>query len=176
MMTNKYKIKMDMDGVTCDFAGKVRFLLGMSPKNTEELMERVEEESFDKKLMWKAIHAYDTHTPFFYSLDKLPDADDLFDFVIEHFDHEDIGFLTASGYTPVDAAHQKRRWIRKHYGDYQVDVVSKSHDKAVFATSTTILIDDREKSITPWIEAGGIGILHKNSKDTIEQLKKILGI
>lgn len=175
-MNNEFKIFIDLDGVICDFAGKVRELLGISPMNSEELMERVEEESFDKKLMWKAINAYDAHTPFFYSLDKMPDADDLFDFVTEYFDRENIGFLTASGNTPADAPHQKRRWVRKHYGSYHVNVVTKSHEKAAMATPTTILIDDRPKSIDPWISAGGIGILHKNAKDTIEQLKKILKV
>lgn len=36
-----------------------------------------------------------------------------------------------------------------------------------------ILIDDMEKNITRWVEAGGVGILHVNAADTIEQLKAL---
>jgi len=38
------------------------------------------------------------------------------------------------------------------------------------------LIDDLPRNIDPWIEAGGIGILHKNTEDTIKKLKKIINI
>jgi hypothetical protein len=33
------------------------------------------------------------------------------------------------------------------------------------------LIDDRQKNIDAWIDAGGIGIVHVSARDTIEQLK-----
>jgi len=49
-----------------------------------------------------------------------------------------------------------------------------SFNKAEYANTNSILIDDLEVNINSWINAGGIGILHKNSKDTIKQLKKVL--
>lgn len=171
-----YKIAIDMDGVMSDFARKVAELTGIASKEALDLMERVEEQSLDKRRMWGAINKFDAHTPFFYSLEKMRDADVLFSFVTAHFAHDDISFLTASGHTPVDAPHQKRRWIRKHYGSYHVEVVTKSLDKAAFATPTTILIDDRDKSIDPWVAAGGIGILHKDAATTILELKRLLEI
>jgi hypothetical protein len=45
--------------------------------------------------------------------------------------------------------------------------------KAAYAKPNHILIDDREKSIQPWREAGGIGILHTSAADTISQLQKL---
>ena len=36
-----------------------------------------------------------------------------------------------------------------------------------------ILIDDFASNIKRWEAAGGIGILHKNANDTIQQLKKL---
>lgn len=169
-----YKICLDMDGVVSDFARKVAELTQVAPSDALALMERVDEETLDKKKMWKAINHYDAHTPFFYSLDMMRDAEELLDFVRDRFDHHDISFLTASGHTPTDAAFQKRRWVRKHIGSYHVEVVLKSLNKAEFAKPNIILVDDRAKSIDPWVAAGGIGILHKNAKDTIEQLKVIL--
>ena len=35
-----------------------------------------------------------------------------------------------------------------------------------------ILIDDTKKKLDPWIEAGGIGILHTSAASTISELKE----
>jgi len=35
------------------------------------------------------------------------------------------------------------------------------------------LIDDRQKNIDAWVEAGGIGIVHTSAANTIEQLKAL---
>ena len=37
----------------------------------------------------------------------------------------------------------------------------------------SVLIDDRQKNIDAWIEAGGIGILHTSAANTINQLKAL---
>jgi len=173
-MKTGYKIAIDMDGVLSDFSRKVAEILQVAPVESLALMEKVDEASLDKRKMWGAINRYDAHTPFFYSLEKMRDADDLMGWVVRHFDHEDIFILTASGHSPKDAPAQKRRWIRKHIGDYRVEVVTKSSEKAEFATPTTILVDDRAKSIDPWLEAGGIGVLHTDSTSTINALKELL--
>jgi hypothetical protein len=172
--THGYTIFLDMDGVISDFARKVAELMGIFPKEALDLMEKVDEATIDKRKMWKAINSYDAHTPFFYSLEKMHDADILFDFVKETFAAGDIGFLTASGHSPQDAPHQKKRWIRKHYGKYHTEVVTKSLEKAAFAGPKVILVDDRSKSIDPWVEAGGIGILHTDAKSTIQKIKDII--
>jgi hypothetical protein len=172
-MRTDLELACDMDGVFSDFSGKVAELMGFSLSEGQEISSHPK---FEKKKMWRHINEFDAHTPFFYSLNIIPDAYELWDFVTDKFDREKIFFLTASGYTPVDAPHQKRRWIRKNFGAYRVEVVDKSHDKAKFATPNTILIDDREKSIKPWVDAGGIGILHKNAQTTIEELRKILEV
>ena len=46
-------------------------------------------------------------------------------------------------------------------------------DKHEYAAPNHILIDDRDKAILPWREAGGIGILHTSANDTIAQLKEL---
>jgi hypothetical protein len=49
-------------------------------------------------------------------------------------------------------------------------------DKKKYAKSNgipNILIDDWEPNIAEWNAAGGIGILHKNTEDTIQRLKKL---
>jgi hypothetical protein len=46
------------------------------------------------------------------------------------------------------------------------------NNKFKHCDSGDILIDDMEKNIIPWRNAGGIGILHGNTYNTIQQLKK----
>lgn len=124
--------------------------------------------------LWRSVGDYDKLVaPFFESLEKMPQADVLVNFIRSNFVNHFI--LTASGYVPRNGAVQKKNWFRKHYGpELVVKVVAKSGDKAEFATPTTILVDDRMKSITPWVDAGGIGVLHKNVPDTIAQLQEII--
>jgi 5'(3')-deoxyribonucleotidase len=46
--------------------------------------------------------------------------------------------------------------------------------KYLYAEPNSILIDDSEYNIKMFQKYGGIGILHKNTKQTIKELKKIL--
>jgi hypothetical protein len=47
--------------------------------------------------------------------------------------------------------------------------------KHLFATGPNdILIDDTRSKIDKWVEAGGTGILHNDSTDTIKVLETIL--
>jgi hypothetical protein len=51
-------------------------------------------------------------------------------------------------------------------------LVDKAITKQKYAALNGILIDDYEKNIAQWREAGGIGILHKNARETIKQLRR----
>lgn len=158
----KYTVWIDSDGVLADFEGKVEEILGR-PIN-----------SVPKGEVWKAVYAYnDRVEPFFESLSKMPDADKLVTFCTQNFSI--VKVLTATGYTPKDAGEQKRRWYLKHYGPtLSVKTVEKSGQKAMYANPNSILIDDRDKSIGPWLAAGGIGIFHTDVASTIEKLKTLL--
>ena len=50
----------------------------------------------------------------------------------------------------------------------------KGSQKAAFAHKKAVLIDDRQRNIDVWVEAGGIGILHKTADETIEELDYII--
>jgi hypothetical protein len=64
----------------------------------------------------------------------------------------------------------KEKGITKQIGEDRVIIDIDKH-KHVKHIGTSILIDDNEKKISNWRNANGIGILHTNTKDTIEQLK-----
>jgi len=166
-MNYNYMCYLDADGVIADFNRRVKSFLG-------------EDFSTDhpkyKGKIWAGIQYHnDNVQPFFESLEKMPDADELMDFVRSNFGN--IFILTACGFTPKDAADQKRRWFERHYGkELIVKVVSKSPDKAQFATPNSILVDDRSKSIDPWVAAGGIGVLHTDAKSTIKILEELISL
>lgn len=162
MKNTKYKLYLDLDGVIADFNGRV-----------SELYKPASGEEYAKSKMWGAIKRYnDEVQPFFATLDKMPGADQLVDFVTKNF--ENVKFLSASGSTPKNAPEQKREWANENYPGIECIVVGSSTQKAVYANPNAILIDDREKSIDPWRRAGGYGILYKNNAQAINELKKVL--
>jgi hypothetical protein len=157
----KWIVAIDLDGTLCNFEKKV------------EEINNMEFNKIPKRQIWKSIAEYDKNVePFFESLELLPDAMQLFNFVKNNFINYYI--LSACGHTPKNAAQQKRNWCKKHLGNVIVKIVQSSEQKSQYATPNSILIDDKEKSIKPWIEAGGVGILHINAAQTISKLKEII--
>ena len=157
-----FNLYLDADGVICGFDQHVQKIFG---KKVEDFQP--------KGSLWAALTHHDTHVEkFFRNLPKIDDADVLVDFVTAHF--KSVKILTACGYTPKDAKEQKIAWFAEHYPQIECIVVTKSPDKAAYASPTTVLIDDRSKSIDPWMAAGGIGILHRSADETIETLGRLL--
>lgn len=161
-MIRNYTLNIDMDGVLADFDRAVLERLG------------AEKGSMPKGKMWGAIKRYnDEVAPWFYTLPMMPDAMELWEFANKHF--ENVQILTASGSTPADAPTQKMNWIVDHLGeDVKVNVVGAGREKAAFASQFSILVDDRQKVVTPFVEAGGVGVLHRDTEQTIEILRILM--
>lgn len=156
------KMYVDLDGVLADFDKGVKDFTGKSP---EEWKETEEGES----AMWKAVHKVED---FYYHLEKMPDADELWGYVLQYEPH----ILTAiPRKTSVPGAEgNKRAWVAKHLGPtIPVFIGPYSRDKQRFAKEGYILIDDRPSNIEEWEEKGGTPIHHKNAEDTIKQLKDL---
>lgn len=154
-----YELYIDSDGVIADFDSKSVEILG--GKQIHEV---------PKGTLWAKINQYDKEVePFFESLDLMPGAKRLIDFALGNFDT--VKILTATGFTPANGGEQKIRWYARHFPGLEVIVVKKSPDKAQYAHPRAILVDDRSKSIDPWLSAGGIGILHTSVGNTIATLK-----
>jgi hypothetical protein len=163
VMLNNFEIHIDSDGVLADFEGFV----------FSEFGKFMREYNKEKGKFWKRLAWYnDNVKPFFLNLPKMKDADDLVAFCTKNC--KNVKVLTATGHTPKDVGEQKTQWYAKHYPHLEVVLVRKSLDKAQYAHEKAILIDDRMKAIGPWRDAGGIGILHKNAKDTIVELQNII--
>jgi len=65
----------------------------------------------------------------------------------------------------------KKKWLKENLPGVPYIIESK---KEKYAEPGAILIDDREKNIKKWEDAGGIGILYKNAESTIKKLDEIM--
>lgn len=148
-----YKIFHDLDGVHADIAKAVHELTGIT-------YDRI-----TKKQFWDAVNL---EPNFFGDLPRLHDSEVL----LAHTHHMTEAVLTALP-RRHNGADQKRRWVKQHLGDYKVIVVP-AKNKADYAAPNHILIDDTERNIKWWREAGGIGILHRSAEETIFELNKLM--
>ena len=74
----------------------------------------------------------------------------------------------------VTAGEDKIQWTHRLLSpEIKVNVVYKEEKKNYCTGENCILIDDLSANIRAWREYGGTGIHHKNSEDTIEQLKQL---
>lgn len=152
------ELYVDMDGVLADFDGHFRdFYKGDSYDYSDK---------FGLDSMWEFINDNDPH--FFLNLKWMPGGEELWKFVRLY----NPTILSTPAYTVKACREDKRKWIRSHLGPAVHYIFSNK--KAKYATPSSILIDDMEKNIRPWREAGGVGILHNSAEETISILKKLL--
>jgi hypothetical protein len=72
------------------------------------------------------------------------------------------------------AKHQKLKWLEDKNIPYHANFSRSKEEKAKWASPTSILIDDSVGCVSPFVEAGGHGILHVNASDTIRMLDSVL--
>ncbi len=155
LKSEDYHIYVDLDGVLADLQNYVNRVLG-------------EPGDLNDNDVWKQLR--EMGEPKFDELELLPDAMTLWDYVKKY----NPNILTATGHPVEKNEREKRQWIKDNLTGYKdVYTVVASRNKSKWAWPDAILIDDREKSIEPWREKGGIGILHTSADDTIDELKML---
>lgn len=159
--TQNYVLFVDLDGVLVDF-----------DKQMEDIgfpRQRMEADKKAKREFWATVGAMAKRgEPFWGTMDPMPDAFQLWNYIKKY----NPQILSATGHVG-NGVPEKRQWVAKYLGNPETHLVRKSEDKAKFAAPTHILIDDRKKSIEPFVAAGGIGILHTSAADTISQLQRL---
>lgn len=151
---NDITLYLDMDGVLADFN---KAYTALDPK-----LE-------DRKKFREAVITY----RIFEDLEFMPDAQELLNHVSK-LQGVRVEILTSMGtFDPFQgnsAKSQKILWLNKKNIPYKPNFVRAKHEKAQYATPTSILIDDSSGCIGPFLVAGGHGILHRTAAETIEVL------
>ena len=163
----KFKVYVDLDGVLVNFSKGIGDLMGKPFDG-----ERYHKDEKYKDAMWAAVlKATDEGEEVWFNFEMMPDAKELWN----HIKHVNPEILSSTGgHRHGTVSDQKKRWVAKYLGkDVNVHLVKASEHKARSAKENHILIDDMEKSIGPWKDAGGIGIIHTSAEDTINHLKRI---
>lgn len=162
------KIFCDIDGVLSNFAGSMSKYIG-EPYSEE----KYESDPEYAKRMWDALNQYEKEGgEYWFDLKPMKDAQELWDYIKKY--KPEILSSVGRKANEKSGTDQKERWIKKHISKTaKVNIVCGASNKAKHAKEGDILIDDKEKSVIPWREAGGIGILHTSAKDTIRQLKNL---
>lgn len=160
---NNYTLYVDMDGVIVDFEKTALDLIG-EPINQK-----------NKSLFWKTVRSMepDKVVEYWASMDWTPDGKYIWNFVSKYSPI----ILSSPGNTLRELVEEgKTVWINKNLKPKPNGIIYET-EKEKYANNYSIIIDDRSKVIDPWRSAGGIGIQHVTGKarDTIEQLKQILG-
>ena len=157
------QIFLDMDGVLADFQTTCSEMLGLKIWNTDEGHKLYD---LNKREL--------TAKHMFRRLKPLPDAWKLVDYCLNSGIHTEI--LTAAGtVNRTLVIKDKIDWVREHiHPSWIVIPTFKGSQKAAFAHKKAVLIDDRQRNIDTWVEAGGIGILHETADETIKQLDEII--
>lgn len=151
------KIYCDIDEVLTDFDKAVKKL---GRKAAEGLSENATEEQ--KNLMYKKIDL--AGREFWSNMEWLEDGRKLWSKIKKY--HPVL--LSSPGEFKYASAG-KQDWVNKNLPGVTLYIDSLKYK---YAERDAILIDDMEKNISMWKEAGGLGIIYKDPETTIEELKQ----
>jgi hypothetical protein len=153
------KIYLDMDGVIADFNKRYKARYKIEPREAETHKE------FDK-FFTQFIADKE-----FATLDLMPDAMDLINYLRSLEVPTEILSSTASDKRDPDIRPQKLDWLKTHKIEFHPILVPGKRHKKDYSNANSILIDDTSVNIDQWRREGGIGILHTDAQTTINILK-----
>lgn len=154
---------VDIDGVLADFM-----------KGWSSISNGVKPEDITTKAFWKIINSVGKDK-FFYFLPWMPDGKELWSFISNNFIN--VKILSSLGVPDKLTIKGKFLWLNKNIPELteeDIILVPDKHKKQQYSGPGRIIIDDTESNIVEWNSKGGIGIWHKNARDTIKRLQKFI--
>lgn len=149
-------IYIDLDGVVADFAGAYKMMFNRSAYDDDPF----------------TVQQFVMQIPnFFRILPVLDKGAELVDLLKDQYE---VIFLT----TPMEGVESCRRdkleWVREHFGAGH-DVLFSDNKAEFVMDEKSILIDDMQKNIDEWTNAGGTAINFKQRNDAIiEKIEDVL--
>ena len=180
--SNDFRIFCDLDGVLVDFnRGFIEL-----PSNTEKLSPKDYEKTHGKDSLWPLID--ELGESFWENLQWMKDGRELWDYLKRY----DPIILSSPSKHPGCFAG-KTKWVKRHLGIDQEAVkdpadftketrfILANHKHEYVQPAKTllgkepVLIDDFSRKLEKWTKAGGIGVLHNDSTDTIRVVEEMVG-
>ena len=152
----QYTIYCDMDGVLVDFDRGYQELTGMTTQQADAM---------GGDTFWEPLTK--AGAKWWITLNWMPDGKQLWNYIKKY-----TPILLSAPSKQESSRLGKRVWVKRELPDVKL-ILRPASQKQQYASPTSILIDDRQKNIDQWEAAGGIGILHTNTANTIEQLKQL---
>ena len=154
--TNSTIIYFDMDGVLADFDLAYRQAMGVPVTEFNKLP------CAKKDKIKEDIFSYD----YFRNMKPIQKGLELLKFYQDHYETVVILSATSDTSHKEEVERAKREWLQQHVGDIPAYFSERAEFKyqamKLFPSFTShVLIDDRLKSLDPWIGNGGVGILFK---------------
>jgi 5'(3')-deoxyribonucleotidase len=159
----KYIIFCDMDGVLVDFDKGYKELTGKHTKHVDLQDKNEFWGLLDRSLKDKGLTEYD----YWVNLEWMPDGQTLWNYIKGYNPY----ILTAPSRDP-GSRQGKTEWATRLDGMKKL-YFKPAKFKSEYSDKNRILIDDRQDTIDSWNAAGGIGILHTSTANTIQQLEKL---
>lgn len=166
------EIFVDQDGVLSDFKKRYVQLFKANPE--EDYNSKNKER---KKLHHKRFDEFIKKEQFA-RLDPMPDFSEGIEYLKKiHKDYKiPICILTSVAREEYfnSLGNQKKFWLKHHNVPFFPVLVPGKRFKCLYSKPNRLLIDDTHSNINDWIRHGGIGIYHKNWKETINEINKLI--
>jgi len=165
IITSRFTIYCDMDGVLTDFEAQFDHYYGVNPREYSQLK--------GPELMKKAVD--DIGLDFWAKMPLFPGALELWSYISKY-----QPIILSSPSTFKYAKQGKNIWIANNLKPAPSEILYKQtghKEEAIQGLpeadiKKSILIDDYYRNLAPWKEIGGIGITHRSAEQTINILKK----
>jgi hypothetical protein len=152
----EYTIYCDMDSVLVDFDRGYQELTGMTSQQAD---------ANGVEAFWEPLTK--AGAKFWITLQWMPDGKQLWNYIKKY-----NPILLSAPSREESSKLGKRVWVKRELPGVKL-ILKYASQKQEYASPTSILIDDRQKNIDQWEAAGGIGILHTNTANTIKQLQQL---
>lgn len=153
----QYKIYCDMDGVLCDFDRRFDQFAGIKPREYET--------KYGVKKFWEIINKVGEQ--FWSKMPWMPDGKQLWSYISKY----KPALLSAPSADP-SSRYGKHLWVNENTPGTKL-ILAKREKKRNYSGKNQILIDDRPDNINEWVYAGGTGILHTSTQQTIKDLQEL---